>query len=141
MAKLYASGLSSIEISKDLGIAKSTVLKSLKIAGVATRPSTHDRKSLKSKHRKFAIGVAPYGFARLRGKLVVDVKEVETVRKIISLWQSDMSFNAIAKQLNSQGIPTRKGGTWEHSVIKSIINRHKDNPNQIEEIITWVSKN
>lgn len=86
------------------------------------------------------VGVTPYGYSRLRGRLVVEPKEIETVRLILNLWQSGQSFSAIAQHLNRHRVKTRKGGTWEHSIVRSIIQRHKDNPDQIEETI-WESTN
>lgn len=141
-ADLYVLGHSIRDISKQLGLAQSTIQKTLKLAGVAMRPSAQNLKNQNLKPTEHSIGVAPYGFSRLRGKLVVEPKEIRVVQIILDLWRSNKSFNAIAKHLNNQGIPTRKiGASWKHPVIQSIINRHKDNPNRIEEIITWASKN
>jgi len=47
-----------------------------------------------------------------------------TFQKIVSLHEAGTSFNAIARQLNSEGIPTTHGGSnWYASTISKAINR------------------
>lgn len=141
MTELYEFGRSLREISKELGLAKTTILNTLKQAGVTLRPSNADYHRGPSKPPRSSVGNTPYGFARLRGKLVVDAKEIETLRQIINLWRSGKTFHAIAIQLNSQGIKPRKGKAWQYASIQSVIQHHKTDLNRIEEIITWASKN
>lgn len=137
----YNSGRSLREISKEIGLAKSTILKALKRAGVPLRPSNADYQKGQRRPPRPNVGTTPYGFARLRGKLVVDAREIETLRLIIKLWQSGKTFHAIAVHLNSQGIKPRKGKAWQYASIKSVIQHQKADLNRIEEIITWASKN
>jgi len=96
---------------------------------------------LPQKARAIRNGAAPYGFCWLRGRLVVDPKEIETARLVIQLWQSQQTFAAITRRLNGLKKKNRAGGKWDHSLVRSIIRRHKNNPNQIEEVISWDSKN
>ncbi|HAR44223.1 MAG TPA: hypothetical protein DCS07_16585 [Bdellovibrionales bacterium] len=60
------------------------------------------------KPRGVRVGIPPFGFSWLRGRLVVNAEEIETVRLIIKLWQDGMTYTAIASHLNGHGIKTRK---------------------------------
>ncbi|OFZ55151.1 MAG: hypothetical protein A2428_13105 [Bdellovibrionales bacterium RIFOXYC1_FULL_54_43] len=37
------------------------------------------------------VGIPPFGFSWLRGRLVVNAEEIETVRLIIKLWQDGIT--------------------------------------------------
>ena len=47
---------------------------------------TKDRKKIPAGRGKPHVGVIPYGYDRLRGILIVNGKEIETVRLILKLW-------------------------------------------------------
>jgi hypothetical protein len=96
---------------------------------------------MRKKAKTVRIGVSPYGFAWLRGRLVMDPKEIEIVQLIIKLWQSGQKFSAIARHLNGLRKRTRSGSQWEHSLVRKIVLRYQNNSNQIEEIIKWASIN
>lgn len=139
--RFYQQGLSVREISKELGISKTGVLNHLTSAKTPMRPSNTDYKKTSKRPPRPNIGTTPFGFARLRGKLVVDAVEIETLRLILKLWQSGKTFHAIAVYLNSQLIKPRKAKAWQYASIQSVIQHHKTDLNRIEEIITWASKN
>lgn len=69
----------------------------------------------------------------------MNAEEIETLRLIIKLWQEGMGYTGIASHLNSHGIKTRKRATWDHSLIRRVILRYKENTNQIEEVLKWES--
>jgi hypothetical protein len=77
------------------------------------------------KHHTQVVGVAPYGFTNVDGRLVENPIEQKVVRRICEMWALGLSFNAIAKKLNQLEIKTRSGKTWEHSIVSNIINRKK----------------
>ncbi|MBI3558312.1 MAG: recombinase family protein, partial [Deltaproteobacteria bacterium] len=137
---LYATGRNLLQIARETGVPRPNVRQTLIEAGVAIRThhSRPDETTIKAE--KLQVGVTPFGYSRLRGRLVVEPKEIETVRLILNLWQAGRSLSAIAQHLDSHGYKTRKGGRWEHSIVRHIVLRHKDNPDQIEETI-WESTN
>jgi len=139
--QLYQRGYSIREIAKELGVSKTRVLNKLTLAGVPLRPSNADYKKDSSRTPRSGVGNTPFGFARLRGKLVVDAKEIETLRLILQLWRSGKTFHAIAVHLNSHQIKPRKGKAWQFASVRSVIQHHKADLNRIEEIISWASTN
>ena len=73
------------------------------------------------------VGVAPYGF-KWTGKkgekrLVKNDAEQAVHGDILQMRQQGCSTYAIAKELNRQQIPTRKGGAWKQQTIKQILDR------------------
>lgn len=74
-----------------------------------------------------ARGVPPYGFVVVAGKLVEDPREQKIVQRVLAQWRSGKSFNAIAQTLNVQKVRPRSGKSWDHSVIRSIVQRNKSN--------------
>ncbi|MBI2605094.1 MAG: recombinase family protein [Deltaproteobacteria bacterium] len=88
--------------------------------------------------RRQYVGTAPYGFCCLRGKLVADPREIETLRLILARWQSGQSLSAIVGHLNRQRIKTRKGGVWKPATIRAIVHRHKVQSDQLEDVL-WES--
>ncbi|MBI3555457.1 MAG: recombinase family protein [Deltaproteobacteria bacterium] len=138
--ELYRSGLTMRQVARRMGWAKSTVRATLLAAGVELRPSCRDYQWPKSKVGKPYVGVAPYGFYCLRGKLFADPKEIETLRLILTLWRSGQSLSAIVRHLSHHRIKTRKGSVWMATTIRTIVQRHEVKSDILEEIL-WESKN
>jgi len=122
--QLYDKGLSLREIEAQTGIAKSTIRGTLNKKGYTLRNYETGKNLPKDRTKIKKPGLAPYGFAYLDGKMVLDPKEHLVVRKILNLWQSTKSVSAIATKLNDQKIPTRRQAKWRACVVKSIINCH-----------------
>jgi len=79
----------------------------------------------KAKRGGFAGGPAPYGYVRDRdGGLEVDPNEAQTIRRIFTMRQQGMSYRAIADVLNSEDVPTKRGGRWYAGTVRYIL----DNP-------------
>jgi hypothetical protein len=97
------------------------------------RPKTAGRSK---KARSIRLGVAPYGFAWLRGCLVADPREGEIVRLIVQSWQSGHNFTAITQQLNRLKRRTRSGGAWDHSLVRRIVLRYQQNPDSYKEALS-----
>ncbi len=134
--ELYQSGLSIREIVIETNIPKTSVIEALYAAG-NIQSNDGGRKSITTlRATPSRKGVAPYGFAWFKSRLVAAPTEIETVRRIINYWQSGSTLRAITDHLNGHKIKTRNGGEWEHSLIRRIIMRHKKNPKQIEEVLS-----
>lgn len=56
----------------------------------------------------------------------MDAREIEIVHSIMELWTSGKSYSAIAAHLNGLGLKNRRATPWEHSLVRSIVERHKD---------------
>ncbi len=68
----------------------------------------------------------PYGFTRLKGRIVPYAPEAEIVRLIFSLYLSGCSTAAIARELDRRGIPTRNGlHHWKATRIGYILANEK----------------
>ena len=50
--------------------------------------------------------------------------EQKVIKQMLSLRNKGLSFAAIATQLNKKKTPTKRGGNWNKSTIKDIINRN-----------------
>lgn len=125
-APLYESGLTLREISRELGIPKTTIRQTLIEGGFVLRaPNKKQVKSAPTTSR-FHTGVAPYGHCIIRGKLVPHPKEQEVIKTILSLRAKGQTLMAIADELNNRKIKPRSAPKWDHSTIRSILNRHKD---------------
>lgn len=83
-------------------------------------------------------GTAPFGYTYSPDKkhIVIDPDEAPTIKRIFTLCQTGVSLQKIAKQLNDDGIRTRKGNLWTkgslHLILKNDfyvgIIRHQGKP-------------
>lgn len=78
----------------------------------------------KARSGKLPLAFRPYGYdydapaAALR----VNPAEAAVVREVFRLLlTAGMGPNAIARQLNDRGVPTRKGGPWHRVVVRQIL--------------------
>jgi len=92
---------------------------------VGLRPSNRGLKNIELKTSGRHIGAAPYGYFVLKGQLVEDSREQQTVQLIMKLWSEGKSYAAIAQYLNGHNIKTRKLRKWDHSTIANIIKYQK----------------
>ena len=132
-AEFYASGLSLAQVSKQLNKSKSFIRKTLLEAGVALRASKDILEDGKPRTHSHHTGNTPFGYRCLRGRLIMDAREIEIVQLVMNLWIAGQSYSAIAKHLNNQGIKNRKATPWDHSLVRSIVERHKEKPLVLEE--------
>lgn len=85
-------------------------------------------------------GVYGYDYIVGSGKLKINEEEKELVNRIFDLYIDGNSYFKIAKILNNENVPTKRGGAWASATIKSVIN----NPLYIGKVrygITDKSKN
>ncbi len=113
------------EIAKEIGVAKTSIRKALIAGGLDLRPCNRSLTYSRSKSEHHHIGVAPYGYFVQNGRLVEDSREQVVVRKIMKLWTEGQSLSAIARHINGLKIRPRKGKIWDHSIIRSIVNRQE----------------
>ena len=95
-AELYRLGYLLREIAEETGIPKTT--------GIVQCKSEKRKSNLKIPARKSPKGVAPYGFAWLGNKLVVDPKEIISVHTILKFREQNKTLREIANHLNGLGI-------------------------------------
>ena len=55
----------------------------------------------------------PYGYRKDGNKLVANSKEQDALALMRNLKDEGMSYNQVAEILNTQGITTKSGGTWD----------------------------
>jgi hypothetical protein len=132
-AEFYASGLSLRQISQHLNKSKSFIRKTLLDAGVCLRQLVESHMSESSAPPKLHTGNTPFGYRCLRGRLILDAREIEIVQLVLNFWTAGQSYSAIAKHLNNRGIKNRRSSPWDHSLVRSIVERHKDKPLVLEE--------
>ncbi len=72
-----------------------------------------------------ATSHAPLGFRRngTRERMVAIPEELATVRRILKRWRAGGSYLGIAAQLNTEGIPTKRGGRWHAATVRNIVLR------------------
>lgn len=118
--KLREQGYSHLEISKQLGVAKSTVVAICKesASGIESKSTTK--------------GNAPFGYIYFKGKLLFETREMIVVHNILQLHRDGHGDSSIVKILNEKKIAPRTAKQWDHSSIRKIIERYKDDFNMIE---------
>jgi len=52
-------------------------------------------------------------------------EELETVRRILTMWRRGLSYAAIARKLNADGVETKLGGRWHHGTVSRVVNRRQ----------------
>ncbi len=69
----------------------------------------------------------PYGYYKDKnGKIRIEEKRAETVRKIYNLYLEGFSLNRIAGQLVAEGIPSPSGkGRWTVQTIDNLLSNEK----------------
>jgi hypothetical protein len=124
-ADLYRSGWSLREIAIRLKVSKTHVRQSFVDYGVDLRSGNGRPKTTTSTTVRRHIGIAPYGFFSLNGKLSEDPREQHVVEQILNLRSQGLAYNAIAKELNRLKVKPRNSKAWDHSIIRSIIKRYE----------------
>ena len=67
--------------------------------------------------------IAPYGYDYNKEKknFIINKVEAEVVKKIFKLYLQGNGTGKIAKILQEDGVPTKKGGVWRSNTIKNLI--------------------
>lgn len=65
----------------------------------------------------------PFGFVRDGDRLVPNPDELRIVDLVMQLRGQGLSYRAIARILNGQGVPTKRGRVWSHEMVRRLIAR------------------
>ncbi|MGI6472703.1 MAG: recombinase family protein [Candidatus Methanomethylophilaceae archaeon] len=63
----------------------------------------------------------PYGYVYSKGNLEVIEDEAYTVKRIYRMYADGNSMGKIADRLNDDGIPAKKGGSWNRQSVHNIL--------------------
>lgn len=78
------------------------------------------------KDRGEAVGALMFGETMKDGRRVVDEDEARVVGLIHELADQGLSRRAIAVELNTRGLTTKRGSTWTHVQIGNILRRFEE---------------
>lgn len=72
---------------------------------------------------EFTGGTAPFGFNVIEGKLLPNLEELAVIERMKDLRASGARYSTIARWLNDNGIPTKRGllGRWQTGNVKSVL--------------------
>ena len=73
----------------------------------------------------YKLGYVPYGYRWKDGEILVDPAQAKIVKRIFRELLSGKGTEAIAKELNQEQVPTKKGGRWTSTSIRDIIRNEK----------------
>lgn len=66
-------------------------------------------------------GPVPYGFKRVRRKIVSEESEQHTIKKVLHLRENGLNYSQISRELNNLGLKTKKGNSWFPQTVKNIV--------------------
>lgn len=95
--------------------------------GESTSISKNNKWSIKRRFENgtYKIGYAPYGYSWEDGDIKVNPEQAKIVKRIFSDLLSGKGTDAIARELNDEQVPTKKGGRWTSTSIRGIIANEK----------------
>ena len=73
----------------------------------------------------YKLGYVPYGYRWENGEIIVDPEQAVIVKRIFSELLAGKGTDAIAKSLNAENVPTKKGGRWTSTSIRGILANEK----------------
>lgn len=86
---------------------------------------TQGGRRVKSSRGGYAYGAPAFGQQVSNKELIPDDSELAIIELIRRHRKSGKSFGAIAKFLNNERIPTKRGKTWEAMQVKRVLDRLK----------------
>lgn len=89
--------------------------------------SENEKWSIKKRFQKgtYVISYPPYGYENKNREMVIVPEQAEVVKQIFTSTLAGMSTQAIASELNNQGILSRKGGKWSGMTVNAILKNEK----------------
>ena len=76
---------------------------------------------MKAKEGGYAGGRPPYGYTSVEGKLVINEKEAECVKRVFLLRECGKTLHEIAELVNEAGYVTQKGKEFSFGTIQNIL--------------------
>lgn len=73
----------------------------------------------------YIVAYPPYGYENRDGEMVIHEEQAKVVRFIFEQILAGNSTHKVAKILEEQGIPTKKGGKWTSTTIRGIVGNEK----------------
>lgn len=101
------------------------------LASMAETESRSSSQNLKWAIRKrfedgtFIISTPPYGYRNEGSEMVIVEEEAEVVRRIFSEALSGKGSTLIARGLENDGIPARRGKGWSHAAVYDMLRNEK----------------
>lgn len=95
--------------------------------GESTSISENNKWGIKKRFENgtYKLGYVPYGYRWENGEIIVDPEQAVIVKRIFSELLAGKGTDAIAKSLNTENVPTKKGGRWTSSSIRGILANEK----------------
>nr|DAK80620.1 MAG TPA: integrase [Caudoviricetes sp.] len=95
--------------------------------GESTSISENNKWGIKKRFENgtYKLGYVPYGYRWENGEIIVDPEQAVIVKRIFSELLAGKGTDAIAKSLNSENVPTKKGGRWTSTSIRGILTNEK----------------
>lgn len=95
--------------------------------GESTSISENNKWSIKKRFENgtYKLGYVPYGYSWEDGEIKVNPEQAEIVKRIFSELLSGKGTEVIAKELNTEQVPTKKGGRWTSTSIRDILANEK----------------
>lgn len=73
----------------------------------------------------YIISYPPYGYQNVNGEMVIIPEQAEVVKRIFAECLAGEGSYRIAKRLNEEGVPSKKGGNWHSTTIREILKNEK----------------
>jgi site-specific DNA recombinase len=64
-----------------------------------------------------------YGYDNVDGRLYENEHEQAVIERIKGLRENGNPYRTIAAQLNDEGVPTKRGGSWHNTTVRSVLLR------------------
>ena len=95
--------------------------------GESTSISENSKWSIQKRFQNgtFKISYPPYGYDWDGEQMVVNPEQAETVRWIFAQVLAGKGTQAIADELNENGVPSKKGGRWTATTVRGMLANEK----------------
>lgn len=77
------------------------------------------------KNGTFKLSYPPYGYIWDGTNMVIEPEQAEVVKRIFKDVLSGKGTDAVARALNREKVPSKKGGKWTSSSVRSILSNEK----------------
>lgn len=73
----------------------------------------------------YKLSYPPYGYDYIDEQVIVNEEQAQVVKRIFNSVLEGIGTDRIARQLNEEGIPTKRNGNWTGSTIRGIVKNEK----------------